>query len=91
MPGTCFGCPFWTAACHGICRWWIVSPAYGVGRRRSIVSSWNDDLTNCADKNYHIPVCLFHFGIRGIGVCDHGSGRRSRLLRLDVIWEAWDG
>ena len=42
-------------------------------------------------NNYHIPVFLFHFGIPGMGVGDHGAGRRSLLLRLDVIIEAWNG
>ena len=41
-------------------------------------------------KNYRMPVCLFHFGIRWMGVGDTGAGRHSRFLRLDFIWEAWD-
>ena len=41
-------------------------------------------------NNYHMPVCLFRFGIQLIGLGDPGAGRRPRLLRLDVIWEAWD-
>ena len=26
-----------------------------------------------------------------MGVGDHGAGRRSHFLRLDLIWETWDG
>ena len=50
IPGTLFGGPFCTTYCHGICWWCIVSTACGMGRRRSRVSIWNDDQTNCDNK-----------------------------------------
>ena len=59
--------------------------ARGVGRRRSIVISCNDYLTNCADKKLSHTSLSFSLWDMGAGVGDHGAGRRLRLLSIDVI------
>ena len=42
--------------------------AHGMGRRRSMVSIWNDDLTNCADKQLSHTSLYFSFWYPGDGV-----------------------
>ena len=55
------------AACDGICRWWIVSTASGMGRRSSRVSSWNDYMTNCSDKQLSHTSLYFSLWDTGYG------------------------
>ena len=58
---------FWKAACHGIYRRWIVITAGGMGVSRLRVSIWNDNLTNCANKQLSHTSLSFSLWYPGDG------------------------